>query len=638
MAFFVGAKPLEFVTINGEQWLLPGVNPDLAPLVDGMADYLRRYNMQEGGAPFWGRRKFLEKAGGRIRPVIETDLLKAGFCPNLDGSLVSLIHKPSGVDLLPGAPAGKGRLGGIHHSLRTRWGAVEWNFTRDNSTVTARGSAAVSPWYDAKALFHQKSFALTDRGLHVEAELQTVDKDHQFRAWGPDYGLSLPEPYVPEASLRLRVPDSAGLRAACVSGDYTVHLVDAATSGFLVDVARIEEASTAQVRLILGGLAGQSTLELALGRGAWSRIVGRCTEEREALSLTLTGVGRRAVLGKTVSLGDFDLNVVPGGALPAVPAGKLDAAARANRTLRVAADGSGHALSLGQAVALLPGEPWKGDWTIEVDAGADLGTGYTGVTVPDSTVEAAGRQALRLRSVDGRAWINGTLQCQRMPVIISGFRFASIGKRPLEAGVAGPGPGSTIKNNRFENLDRGISLTNYKSHPGLVIEQNLFRRTKSAISDAGAAHGGTAEAPAIIRNNVFLHAGGRSIHVCRPQHMFVIHNTFVDSGIRTDESAHSVIASNLFIRASFVLIGEPGVFQDNMFHPQRPAALPRAAGKVLEGDDFASADSENPWRPAPGSELIDAGRADLPVGKLDFRGALRVVGDAPDVGAWEVQE
>lgn len=657
VAFFAGTpKPLQVVSVDGKNWLLPGGDASLAPLVDGLSDHLSRFNTQEGGGAFWGRRLFLDKAGGRMDPILDNAALQVAFCPNLDGSLVSLHHKPSGRNLLAPGPADEGRLGGIHHRINTRWGATEWTFQKpQDHAVVARGSALVGAWFDAEALFHEKRFSLSNDVLRVEAVLWT----DPAKAWvfkpgtygKPPYNYSLDEPfYTPHVSVRLAVTDKNRVLAAWRTADRSLPMTGAAQNGFMVDVKRIEKTLNQPVTLVVARLQDDLGAEITLDRDAWERVDAVWAEDGKALVINLSGAARTAKLGENVSLGGFSLKPVTNPDLPVAKVPELNERMETSRAIRVAADGSGDALSLDLAVAALPDVTWEGNWTIEVDAQADFGAGYGGCIIPETIIKAAGEHALCLRSVNGRAWINNTLQCSgpgnvnprspRMRVDIRGFRLSATARGGN--GIANPGPHAIIADNQFENLETAIRLADYQPHPGLLIERNLFNQVGRAVGDSGAAHGGIENVPLIIRNNIFVQAGERSIHICNPDHTLVIGNTFWQCAMRVDKGDFFIIAGNLFIEPSaFVLIGEAGTFADNRFYPTLPPALPPNVGELCRELRFvppSNAHDKSDWlRPLPPADCLkDAIPAGLPAGSEDFTGRPRIGGQAADIGAYEV--
>jgi autotransporter-associated beta strand protein len=82
-------------------WLVPGTSPALPAHVERIDAARAEAGMQESGAAFMYRFWFQRGAGGKLAPLA-SPRLAVEVCPNLLAAITSIIHKPSGKELLAG--------------------------------------------------------------------------------------------------------------------------------------------------------------------------------------------------------------------------------------------------------------------------------------------------------------------------------------------------------------------------------------------------------------------------------------------------------------------------------------------------------------------------------------------------------
>lgn len=227
MLGFVLPKEFQRVLVDGRPWLLPEGDARLAVPGQLLGEYLRTASPAESGAPFWNRLWAMDYIGGLVEPLIENDKIALAYCRGLDGIMASFVDKTTGTELLTVGPGGGGSQGGIHHTIRTPFGASDWQFAtrREQNTqhVEGKGSAVVNGWIDTGALVHKYHLELKDgrRGFSVTTSLWTDPKGvwaFKPETYGtPTYSLSLTEPlYDPHVLFRFRVWNTESLRLACV--------------------------------------------------------------------------------------------------------------------------------------------------------------------------------------------------------------------------------------------------------------------------------------------------------------------------------------------------------------------------------------------------------------------------------------
>ena len=664
---FEPPAPLAFVVDAGQQWLLPNGDASLGGAAEWLAEALWTAKYQEMGGTFWGRRVFLDLAGGRVGPVLDNGRIRVSVCPALDGAVVSVLDKKSGRELLSIGPPPEGRLSGLHHAIMTRWGADDWAFSTGRedgcSVARGRGRAVNNAWYlgpKEGTLLHEKTIRVQDgeRRFVVESSLRVNPASAwMFRTSYQNFKLDEPF-YDGRVTIRLAASEPEQM-AVEVTGE-TLYFRHAFADA---PACRIPLSRTGASELNIRVLSGPEHPSVVLGLNTedWQTVECRYLPDRREMLLHLQGIKRTASLDAPVSMGRIEFSVED-----ARPLGQVHRDARApaygTGPVRVAMDGSGDFQSLGDAFGALPEAPWTADMRIELaDCSGGFSGGYAGARIRERVIRAAGEHRLIIRGVGGQPVVSGTLdfngqarpsdaRAQRLSVVIENLCFQRIptgrtAENPMSA-LEGIGPGSRIVGNRFlRGFVPAIALQNYATHSGVIIERNVFRG--GGVSDGGAAQGGNADAPCVIRNNVFLDCNGDAMHLCKPKHVWFLNNLCVNVRVRVDAEPLFTVANNLFTRGGAMrLVAEPEAYSErpprvlnNLFWqaPQPPGwVMEEGAGNRVGDPGWRQAEASDdfPFHMSDDGLLVDAG-VEGPVGNVDFYGHPRVRGKGVDIGPVE---
>lgn len=185
---------------DGSFWMVPGTTPDMPARVARRDEALKTGGAREWGAGFLNRFWFERGAGGKLTRL-ESPTLAVEICPNLVGTLTSLIHKPSGKELL----AGRFPLYEWHTGMQ----AMEWRFPE----LTAR-HAVMEQWIQTHDWAYQGNMQRYFRTIDLAEDAAAMRITRNFIGKNPGNAPGMPNPTVFPSQWTFQVPNPtiAGVR------------------------------------------------------------------------------------------------------------------------------------------------------------------------------------------------------------------------------------------------------------------------------------------------------------------------------------------------------------------------------------------------------------------------------------------
>ncbi len=261
---------------DGSFWLVPGTTPDMPARVERRDEALRVGGDREWGAGWLTRFWFKRGAGGKLTRV-ESATLALEICPNLLGTLTSLIHKPSGKELL----AGRFPLNEWHSGVQ----AMEWFLPE----VGPR-RAVMEQWLQTDAWYYMGNKQRYQRTLELDEQAPALRITRRFEgeslrnepgmpatsSFPSTWTLAVPEPA--QASLTVTVRGEAHRLTLGEKGSLEVPLAasDAPGGDAGEVVALLDRGDGLQVRL---------TTTVA----GWAKLSAAAAPDAKAVTLTLHG-------------------------------------------------------------------------------------------------------------------------------------------------------------------------------------------------------------------------------------------------------------------------------------------------------------------------------------------------------------
>lgn len=282
---------------DGSFWLVPGTTPDMPARVERKDNAMKIGGAREWGAGWLTRFWFQRGAGGRLTRI-ESANLALEVCPNLLGTITSLVHKPSGKELL----TGRFPLNEWHSGMQ----AMEWFLP----AATPR-RLVMEQWIQTDNWFYMGNRQRYRRTLELDekAPALTIARRFEGEQLHNDPGMPATSSFPTTWSLRVPEPAKASLTVT-VHGKTQV-LPLGATGSLEVPLMQVPEAGAQpaaadvpEVDAVIADAAGPGaveTVDVLLDRGdgltvrlatpadGWLKLTAAADPDANALSLTLHG-------------------------------------------------------------------------------------------------------------------------------------------------------------------------------------------------------------------------------------------------------------------------------------------------------------------------------------------------------------
>ena len=282
---------------DGSFWLVPGATMDMAARVERLDEARKTTGAQEAGAAFIFRFWFQRGAGGKLTRI-ESSNLAVELCPNLLGTIISIVHKPTGKELL----TGRFPLVEWHSGMQS----MEWRIPE----LTPR-RAAMEQWIQTDNWFYMGNKQRYLRTLELDEKSPVLKITRRFEgeklgnepgmpgtsSFPSTWHLNVPEPG--KASLTVTVRGKTQTLPLGVKGSLDVPLMKVPEVGTQDDDTKVPEADA-----LLAEIAGKTNaeqVEMVLDRGdglrvrlttpaaGWLKLGAAAEPEGKSVTLTLHG-------------------------------------------------------------------------------------------------------------------------------------------------------------------------------------------------------------------------------------------------------------------------------------------------------------------------------------------------------------
>ena len=254
------------------------------------------------------------------------------------------------------------------------------------------------------------------------------------------------------------------------------------------------------------------------------------------------------------------------------------------------------------------------------------------------TVETSLKPGLGVEDV----YIHGELG-SAMPRIVGGAEFGTLianggpgGRIEYLEVVATKPYGNSLACGKAGRIDRVRATTTGQQSAAIIFTGSCAIRDSLALttgenSIAVAAYGNEDFGDGLLRNVTAISSGGKSVGVAST-------GPTAGSQLFTLDVKNSIargIKSDIETRYSLGGLGHIAISHSNFVTPAEPVAgsITQGGGNQSVAPQFVNA-AGGDYAEASGSPTIDAGSADQ-LGALDLFGLTRVLGPAPDIGAYE---
>lgn len=563
-----GAGELKFCEKDGRRFLLPGGDVTLADAVTGVGDLIYRNlaKTDEFGDNLFQSAKFHSRSGVELDSRVENDCIVLDSASALSGSILRLVDKASGCDILAVDAATMSGNPGLRHLIGCR-SAVNrrGKITAVKGGREFRTYGSVSPgiWWTPDIVPIERVFKLADgeRGFRMSC---SYTEKKALRWYADTFKVGKPH-YLPQLSALL-VSSAPTKAQICVSDGKRVRRSSVqAGMPFVVDLA--SNAPTRTVWIVDADLR-RPVVRLDVSDPFWNRLTITAEKKISALRVSLAAGGKLTlhVTTNRVDCGRLGLHLVDRGDLP--PALSKPAAASKKiaedlrlgrrKSLSVGSDGADVA-TFEEAFALLPQTAWSNDVTLVVRRDA---LAYTGASLSEGTAKAIGAHRLVIRGDKGVV-VRGVFNFAGANATIENVVFENPGKRGRSIAVNRPGRSPVVRNCTFRNFHSGMEDRSYAAKPGLLFENCMFEDCDNGI--LYIANGGTPRNPAVIRGCTFRNCR-TGLYYSDNANLHFFENTFVDSGVRLDRNPKAVFTRNRFLggKTSIRLVYAKGKAADGM--------------------------------------------------------------------------
>ncbi len=275
--------PPETVTLHrirdprdGSYWLVPGTTPDMPARVQRRDEALKATGAQEWGAAYMTRFWFQRGAGGRLTRI-ENPALAVEVCPNLLGTITSIIHKPTGQELL----TGRFPLVEWHSGMR----AMEWFLPE----VGPR-RVEMEQWIQTDNWFYMgdKQRYRRTLELHEQDAVMNIARRFEGEALRNEPGMPAMSSFPSTWYLLVADPDRATLTVTAGGETQALSLAEKGSLEMLLHAAD-EGAGDVAVQLDRGdGLIVRLTSPVA----GWTKLSAAANPDNGTVSVTLHGEAR----------------------------------------------------------------------------------------------------------------------------------------------------------------------------------------------------------------------------------------------------------------------------------------------------------------------------------------------------------
>jgi hypothetical protein len=253
-------------------WLVPGTSAALPAHVERIDAARAEAGMQEAGAAFMYRFWFQRGAGGRLVPLASPSLA-VEVCPNLLASITSIVHRPTGKELLAG------------RFPQFDWpsGACAW---RVKTVAPAPGRLDVTQALQNHEWFDQLDMQQFTRSLALADDAPTLSIDRRFAGEKLHNAPGMPsESRFPSAwTLAVPEPTAAGLTIDAGGGPRQVSL--GLPNEVRIPVATGTSARRIEVLLDRGdGLA----VRLRSPAAGWADVTAKADPAARSVTITFGG-------------------------------------------------------------------------------------------------------------------------------------------------------------------------------------------------------------------------------------------------------------------------------------------------------------------------------------------------------------
>ncbi len=310
---------------DGSLWLVPGGQPGFPERIDRVAETWLKTSA--AGAESWHfRYRFLQRTGGRLLTVTNATFAVEAL-PTVQGQLYSLVHRPSGKELL--APGDDMQIGGYVDRLPGATTTVGWDeaaYTRHwhgaqdgaepADRLTMHGVPVTSPWLSPRYLLSRRQRLQLQRDVVLApgADALAVERRYHGQRIGPAtqvfesvWSLAVPAPERASVVVRggavERRFDLSALRTAASkgeSGDRPVSFTD-------VSLQEFDFVEGRGLTLEFSGQEGNLTVALDRGDGLTVTLETPAAGN-QTVALTPVAAERRL----TVAIGSQAIPLPPG--------------------------------------------------------------------------------------------------------------------------------------------------------------------------------------------------------------------------------------------------------------------------------------------------------------------------------------
>ncbi len=264
---------------DGSFWMVPGTTPDMPARVERRDESLKFGGDREWGAGFINRFWYQRGVGGRLTRIESRDLA-VEVCPNLVGTITSLIHKPTGKELLAG-----------------RFPLYEWHVGMQSMECflpeIAPRRLVMEQWIQTDVWYYQENRLRYRRTLELGADDATLHIGRAFTDDRPGNAGGMPDPAVFPSIWTFQVPElAAASMTVTVRGERKV--IPVREKGVTeLPVTRPGDAPS-------GDTAGDVIVELDRGDGllvtlttpaaGWAGVKLTSDPDNKAVSVALSGI------------------------------------------------------------------------------------------------------------------------------------------------------------------------------------------------------------------------------------------------------------------------------------------------------------------------------------------------------------